>query len=213
VGLNIVAANHVIHLTRWWNPAVEDQCTDRAYRIGQTKPVTLYLPLSLHANYPNQSFDELLHAMLENKRSVAQGVLVPGESGNEAAEILKQLSQTLEQDNASPNRSGEHPKEPAESTQSPQNIADYAELTSLTLYPQELSSLLSSGTRSPEVGLDVAREDDAIFTNLEWAWPDAKVGLADAPPEEELLQLKRLGWRVVTQIDKTSLSQLRDWLK
>ena len=39
VGLNITAANHVIHLDRWWNPAVEDQCTDRAYRIGQKKPV------------------------------------------------------------------------------------------------------------------------------------------------------------------------------
>jgi SNF2 family DNA or RNA helicase len=42
VGLNIVAANHVIHLDRWWNPAVEDQCTYRAYRIGQTKPVWVY---------------------------------------------------------------------------------------------------------------------------------------------------------------------------
>ena len=39
VGITLTAANHVIHLSRWWNPAVEDQCSDRAYRIGQTKDV------------------------------------------------------------------------------------------------------------------------------------------------------------------------------
>src|SRR3546814_18082636 len=39
VGLTITAANNVIHLSRWWNPAVADQATDRAYRIGQTRPV------------------------------------------------------------------------------------------------------------------------------------------------------------------------------
>ena len=45
VGLTIVAANHVIHLSRWWNPAVEDQCNDRVYRIGQNKPVTIHVPM------------------------------------------------------------------------------------------------------------------------------------------------------------------------
>ena len=44
VGLTLTAANNVIHLERWWNPAVEDQCTDRVYRIGQTKPVTVITP-------------------------------------------------------------------------------------------------------------------------------------------------------------------------
>ena len=97
VGLNIVAANHVIHLTRWWNPAVEDQCTDRAYRIKQDKPVTVYIPQSTHTGYPGRSFDELLHNMLEKKRSVAKGVLMPSELGNEATELLKQLSDTLTQ--------------------------------------------------------------------------------------------------------------------
>ena len=37
VGLTLTAANHVIHLSRWWNPAVEDQCTDRVFRIGQRR--------------------------------------------------------------------------------------------------------------------------------------------------------------------------------
>ncbi len=44
VGLTLTAANHVIHLSRWWNPAVEDQCTDRVFRIGQNKEVTIYNP-------------------------------------------------------------------------------------------------------------------------------------------------------------------------
>ena len=41
-GLNLTRADHVIHLDRWWNPAVEDQATDRAYRIGQDKPVQVH---------------------------------------------------------------------------------------------------------------------------------------------------------------------------
>src|SRR5690606_5482580 len=48
VGLTLTAANHVIHLSRWWNPAVEDQCTDRAYRIGQHKGVHVYFPMAVH---------------------------------------------------------------------------------------------------------------------------------------------------------------------
>ena len=42
VGITLTAANNVIHLERWWNPAVEDQCTDRAYRIGQKRCVCLH---------------------------------------------------------------------------------------------------------------------------------------------------------------------------
>ena len=48
IGLTITAANHVVHLSRWWNPAVEDQCNDRAFRIGQTKDVTIHLPMAIH---------------------------------------------------------------------------------------------------------------------------------------------------------------------
>jgi SNF2 family DNA or RNA helicase len=46
VGLTLTRANHVIHLSRWWNPAVEDQCTGRALRIGQRRPVTVHIPIS-----------------------------------------------------------------------------------------------------------------------------------------------------------------------
>lgn len=77
VGLNLTAANHVIHLTRWWNPAVEDQCTDRVYRIGQKKAVFLHYPLAIHPTYGDQSFDCNLHRLLDKKRALSQGVLSP----------------------------------------------------------------------------------------------------------------------------------------
>jgi superfamily II DNA or RNA helicase len=80
-GLNIVAANHVIHLERHWNPAKEDQATDRAYRIGQKRAVTVYLPVARHPNPERRSFDDVLHGLIERKRGL-QGALglVPSQS-------------------------------------------------------------------------------------------------------------------------------------
>jgi SNF2 family DNA or RNA helicase len=57
VGLTLTAANHVVHLSRWWNPAVEDQCSDRVYRIGQTRPVHIYYPLAVLPDAQEYSFD------------------------------------------------------------------------------------------------------------------------------------------------------------
>ena len=67
-GLNIQAANHVIHYTRPWNPAKEDQATDRAYRIGQNKPVTVYYP-TVHADFV--TFEKRLDELLTKKRAIA----------------------------------------------------------------------------------------------------------------------------------------------
>ena len=75
VGLNITAANHVIHFTRHWNPAKEAQATDRAYRIGQKKPVHIYYPMSLSEAF--QSFDSVLHLLLERKQNLASSTLTP----------------------------------------------------------------------------------------------------------------------------------------
>ena len=75
VGLTLTAANHVIHLTRWWNPAVEDQCTDRAHRIGQVRPVTVHLPIAVYAADANRSFDINLDALLARKRKLAADIL------------------------------------------------------------------------------------------------------------------------------------------
>jgi hypothetical protein len=77
VGLTLTSANHVIHLSRWWNPAVEDQCTDRVYRIGAKRDVHVYYPLAVHPLYNDSSFDELMHALLERKRLLSNRMLVP----------------------------------------------------------------------------------------------------------------------------------------
>jgi SNF2 family DNA or RNA helicase len=88
VGLNIVAASHVIHLSRWWNPAVEDQCNDRAYRIGQTKPVTIHLPIATHPDFPGKSFDEELDRLLERKRELSRHMLAPPTSDGDIETIF-----------------------------------------------------------------------------------------------------------------------------
>ena len=72
-GVNIQAANHVIHFTRTWNPAKEDQATARAHRIGQTRTVTVYYPGVVSDNYP--SFDVRLDALLGRKRALASDML------------------------------------------------------------------------------------------------------------------------------------------
>jgi SNF2 family DNA or RNA helicase len=87
IGLNIVAANHVIHLSRWWNPAVEDQCNDRAYRIGQTRPVTIHLPIATHHDFPGAAFDERLDQLLMRKRELSRTMLAPP-TGGEDVETL-----------------------------------------------------------------------------------------------------------------------------
>lgn len=77
VGLTLTSANHVIHLSRWWNPAVEDQCTDRVYRIGQDKTVHIYYPMAVHPLYGDSSFDALLNTLLIRKRNLSRRMLVP----------------------------------------------------------------------------------------------------------------------------------------
>lgn len=79
VGLNLQQANHVIHLSRWWNPAVEDQCTGRALRIGQTRPVYVHLPMAICADGA-RSFDQNLAALLERKRALIRDALMPAGS-------------------------------------------------------------------------------------------------------------------------------------
>lgn len=72
-GVNIQAANHVIHFTRNWNPAKEDQATARAYRIGQTRTVHVYYPGVVSDRFP--SFDVRLDALLGKKRALAADML------------------------------------------------------------------------------------------------------------------------------------------
>ena len=90
-GLNIVAANHVIHFGRWWNPAKEDQATCRAYRIGQEKTVYVYYPILHHPDSETEGYDVKLHELVERKRSLAADFLNPAGgdiSSDEASEFF-----------------------------------------------------------------------------------------------------------------------------
>jgi SNF2 family DNA or RNA helicase len=74
VGLNLTAANHVFHYDRWWNPAVENQATDRAYRMGQKRNVQVHKFISLG------TLEEKIDEMLESKMSLSENVISTSEA-------------------------------------------------------------------------------------------------------------------------------------
>ena len=74
VGLNLTAANHVFHFDRWWNPSVENQATDRAYRIGQKKNVFVHKFISIG------TLEENIDQLIEQKKELADSVIGTGES-------------------------------------------------------------------------------------------------------------------------------------
>lgn len=80
VGLNLTAANHVVHFDRWWNPAVENQATDRAFRIGQKKNVMV------HKFICAGTIEEKIDALIEDKKSLANEI-VPSSAENWITEL------------------------------------------------------------------------------------------------------------------------------
>ena len=86
-GLNLTAANHVIHYDLWWNPAVEAQATDRAFRIGQQKNVLVHRLIS------KGTFEEKINQMLQDKKQLANMAVSTGEKwiGDLSNDELKEL--------------------------------------------------------------------------------------------------------------------------
>ncbi|TDO30192.1 SNF2 family DNA or RNA helicase [Kribbella sp. VKM Ac-2527] len=74
VGLTLTKATHVVHYDRWWNPAVEDQATDRAYRIGQDRPV------QVHRLVTENTLEDRIATVIEAKRNLADAVVGSGEA-------------------------------------------------------------------------------------------------------------------------------------
>jgi SNF2 family DNA or RNA helicase len=74
VGLNLTQATHVIHYDRWWNPAVEDQASDRAHRIGQHRAV------QIHRLVCEGTLEDRIAQLLETKRALAESVVGQGEA-------------------------------------------------------------------------------------------------------------------------------------
>ena len=87
VGLNLTRANHVFHIDRWWNPAVENQATDRAYRIGQEKRVIV------HKFITSNSIEEKIDQMMRKKAKLAEDIIGSGENwlGDLDVDQLRQL--------------------------------------------------------------------------------------------------------------------------
>ncbi|WP_416671151.1 DEAD/DEAH box helicase [Egbenema bharatensis] len=74
VGLNLTRANHVFHFDRWWNPAVENQATDRVFRIGQTRNV------QVHKFVSTGTLEERIHELIESKKALSEQVVGTGEN-------------------------------------------------------------------------------------------------------------------------------------
>ncbi len=92
VGLTITSANHVVHFTRWWNPAVENQATDRAYRIGQTKDVYVYqFIIEDKRTFPNGTVEEIMHNLLLEKSELAENVIIPFDTASFQEQVLKRM--------------------------------------------------------------------------------------------------------------------------
>ncbi len=86
-GLNLTAASHVIHYDLWWNPAVESQATDRAYRIGQHKNVMV------HRFITKNTFEEKINQMIQDKKALAEMTVSTGENwiGNLSNKELREV--------------------------------------------------------------------------------------------------------------------------
>ena len=81
VGLNLTAANHVVHFDRWWNPAIENQATDRAFRIGQTKDVMVYKFVT------SGTIEEKIDSIIESKQKLASDVIAETSGENWVTEF------------------------------------------------------------------------------------------------------------------------------
>ncbi|MFN3980003.1 MAG: DEAD/DEAH box helicase, partial [Caldilinea sp.] len=96
-GLNLTRANHVFHFDRWWNPAVENQATDRAFRIGQQRNV------QVHKFVVAGTLEERINAILASKQSLAESIVGSGEAWltelntEELREILMLRQETLDE--------------------------------------------------------------------------------------------------------------------
>ncbi len=82
-GLNLTAASHVVHFDRWWNPAVENQATDRAFRIGQKRNVLVHKFVCLG------TLEERIDQMIRDKQDLADQILGPTREGET---LLTELS-------------------------------------------------------------------------------------------------------------------------
>lgn len=92
-GLTITSANHVVHYTRWWNPAVENQATDRVYRIGQEKPVQVYYPIVTDQEniLKSGTVEQIVHRILGEKQELASSIIVSSRKLDVENEVMASM--------------------------------------------------------------------------------------------------------------------------
>lgn len=93
VGLNITAANHVIHYSRLWNPAKERQATDRVYRIGQMRPVVVHYPIVSGEGW--KTIEEHIDELLTEKSELAENVIIPSASLTVRGELERRMFEAI----------------------------------------------------------------------------------------------------------------------
>ena len=232
VGLTLTAANHVIHLSRWWNPAVEDQCTDRAFRIGQERTVHVYLPLAKHPRFGEHSFDLKLDSLMERKREMNRQVLAPAAATRTDVSALYQSTMT----EASTAEAGDSPEDhPAVDLLEPTAFESWV-LQQLASAGYETRRTPRTGDRGAD-GLAYSRKADqshTIVVQCKHMQPDARCGVSAV--REVLASLSKYdiigepmpmvvsnaaGFTAPAQdlardagvllVDRTSLSRLQTW--
>ncbi len=175
VGLTLTEANHVIHYGRWWNPAIENQATDRAHRIGQTKPVHVYYLIGVHSEAGQPSFDEVLDAILLERRELARDFLSPAPEDATAELLFHRLGS---QDRPTQTPTARQPQTVAEVAAALVSIARARGETAAWLghdgmYGVHVLTRGSTGIRAMRI---VDRESDAelrIVASGQKAWHDA----------------------------------------
>lgn len=93
-GLNITSANHVFHYMRPWNPAIENQATDRVHRIGQVKDVHVYLPIATWPDGTSESVEQVLDELIKTKTALATDVIVPTARMSLDRDVMDQIFKT-----------------------------------------------------------------------------------------------------------------------
>ncbi len=155
-GLNLTAADYVVHTDPWWNPAVEDQATDRAHRLGQTRPVTVYRLVA------RDTVEEKILALHEQKRELISALL--DGSGTAAALSSEQLLALIRQSGQAADGDGSDPallatealrEEPAAAEQ-PQPVARRVECALETIQGR-LEAVLAQAVERREVGAATMR--------------------------------------------------------
>ncbi|HEY3447276.1 MAG TPA: DEAD/DEAH box helicase [Myxococcales bacterium] len=154
-GLNLTGADYVIHLDPWWNPAVEDQASDRAHRIGQTRPVTVYRLVS------TGTIEEAILSLHEEKRDLVSGVL--GGTGAAAKLSTEELLALI--------RAGEGAPETTEGEEDEEEADEAEEVTS------RKRERAGNGQPSAVKGT----ETSTLRSGVEVAAPDGELGEKQHP--------------------------------